>query len=69
MIEAKPYKRNENPSLGFAWADIVRPMGCVACGWHGVGANFHPIDAEWECKDCGSRRIHHFPAIEPDMLQ
>lgn len=68
-IELPPYKLAEYPHLGFAWGDIVRPMGCSACGWYGTDAKMHPLDARFECPTCESRSITFYPGIAPDMLQ
>ncbi len=69
MIEARPFKRPQYPHLGFAWADILRPAGCGDCGWYGTDPVLHPLEAKWECRECGSRKVTCFPGIEPDMLQ
>lgn len=69
MITLRPYKKAEYPHLGFAWADIIRPAGCSACGWYGTDPKMHPLSGRFECPACGGAAIHCFPGIEPDMLQ
>lgn len=69
MIELRPYKRNTNPSLGFAWADIIRPAGCGACAWYGERPAMDVISGRFKCPACGGARIFCFPGIEPDVLQ